>query len=47
MEMRGVSRPRVITTTMAVRGGLADERLQQQFLATRHRGRRATMGEEA
>jgi GTP cyclohydrolase I len=33
MEMRGVSRPGVTTTTMAVRGTLADERLQNLFLA--------------
>lgn len=33
MEMRGVSRPGVVTTTMAVRGALNEERLQQQFLA--------------
>lgn len=33
MEMRGVSRPGVLTTTMAVRGAMKDERLQQQFLA--------------
>jgi GTP cyclohydrolase I len=33
MEMRGVSRPGVVTTTTAVRGMLKDERLQQQFFA--------------
>jgi GTP cyclohydrolase I len=33
MEMRGLSRPNVTTTTTAVRGRLKDERLQQQFLA--------------
>ncbi|HSP92898.1 MAG TPA: GTP cyclohydrolase I [Thermoanaerobaculia bacterium] len=33
MEMRGVSRPGVITTTTAVRGTLKDERLQRQFFA--------------
>lgn len=35
MEMRGVSRPGVTTTTMAARGTLTDERLQRQFLAPR------------
>jgi GTP cyclohydrolase I len=33
MEMRGVSRRGVTTTTTAARGTLQDERLQQQFLA--------------
>lgn len=33
MEMRGVSRPGVTTTTTAVRGALKDERLQRQFFA--------------
>jgi GTP cyclohydrolase I len=33
MEMRGISRPGVVTTTTAVRGTLADERLQRQFFA--------------
>jgi GTP cyclohydrolase I len=33
VEMRGVSKPGVITTTTAVRGCLADERLQRQFFA--------------
>ena len=33
MEMRGVSRPGIITTTTAVRGSFQDERLQQQFFA--------------
>ena len=33
MEMRGVSRPGVITATTAVRGTLKDERLQRQFFA--------------
>jgi GTP cyclohydrolase I len=33
MEMRGVSRPGVTTTTTAVRGTLKDERLQRQFFA--------------
>ena len=33
MEMRGVSRPGVTTTTTAVRGVFNDERLQQQFHA--------------
>jgi GTP cyclohydrolase I len=32
MEMRGVSRPGVTTTTMAVRGSFKDTSLQQQFL---------------
>jgi GTP cyclohydrolase I len=32
MEMRGVSRPGVTTRTVAVRGTLQDNRLQQQFL---------------
>jgi GTP cyclohydrolase I len=32
MEMRGVSRP-ALTTTTAFRGSLEDERLQQQFFA--------------
>lgn len=36
MEMRGVSRPGVTTTTTAVRGALADERLQRQFFARLH-----------
>jgi GTP cyclohydrolase I len=31
--MRGISRPGVVTTTTAVRGTLADERLQRQFFA--------------
>ena len=33
MEMRGVSKPGVITTTTAVRGVLTDARLQEQFFA--------------
>lgn len=33
MEMRGVSKPGVMTTTTAVRGSLEDERLQAQFHA--------------
>lgn len=33
MEMRGLSRPNVTTTTAAVRGVLLDDRLQQQFYA--------------
>jgi len=33
LEMRGVSRPGVTTTTLAVRGTLVDERLQRQFFA--------------
>jgi GTP cyclohydrolase I len=33
MEMRGVSRPGVTTTTTSVRGTFNDERLQQQFFA--------------
>lgn len=33
MEMRGVSRPGVTTTTTAARGVLRDERLQRQFFA--------------
>jgi GTP cyclohydrolase I len=33
MEMRGVSRPGVTTTTTAVRGTFKDDRLQQQFFA--------------
>lgn len=33
MEMRGLSRPNVTTTTAAVRGVLEDDRLQQQFQA--------------
>lgn len=33
MEMRGVSKPGVTTTTTAVRGTLTDPRLQEQFLA--------------
>lgn len=33
MEMRGVGRPNVTTTTTAVRGILEDERIQQVFLA--------------
>jgi GTP cyclohydrolase I len=40
MEMRGVSRPGVTTTTTAVRGTLKDERSQEQFFA-RLRGPRA------
>jgi GTP cyclohydrolase I len=39
MEMRGVSRPGVTTTTMAVRGTLRDERLQAQFFARLHGAR--------
>jgi GTP cyclohydrolase I len=39
MEMRGVARPGVVTTTIAVRGTLNDERLQRQFFARlRHTG---------
>jgi GTP cyclohydrolase I len=33
MEMRGVSRPGVLTKTLAVRGALEDPLLQQQFFA--------------
>jgi GTP cyclohydrolase I len=33
MEMRGLSRPNLMTTTTAVRGVLEDDRLQQQFYA--------------
>jgi GTP cyclohydrolase I len=33
MEMRGVSRPGVMTRTTAARGTLQDERLQEQFFA--------------
>jgi GTP cyclohydrolase I len=33
MEMRGLSRPNVTTTTTAVRGVMDDERRQQQFYA--------------
>ena len=33
MEMRGVAKQGAMTTTIAVRGACADERLQQQFLA--------------
>ena len=40
MEMRGVSKSTATTTTIAVRGTLKDERLQQQFLM-RLRGVRA------
>jgi GTP cyclohydrolase I len=40
MEMRGVSKPGATTTTIAVRGTLKDERLQQQFFL-RLRGVRA------
>lgn len=40
MEMRGVSRPGLITTTTAVRGVLKDEHWQRQFFA-RLRGARA------
>ena len=40
MEMRGVSKPAATTTTIAVRGALKDERLQQQFFM-RLRGVRA------
>ena len=35
MEMRGVAKPGITTTTMAVRGTLEDERLQSQFFARR------------
>lgn len=35
MEMRGVSRPGVTTTTTAVRGTLKGERLQRRFFARR------------
>lgn len=45
MEMRGVSRPGVTTTTTAARGVLADERLQRQFFA-RLRGPAAPPAEE-
>jgi GTP cyclohydrolase I len=37
MEMRGVSRPGVTTTTAAIRGTFEDERLQRKFFA-RFRG---------
>ena len=47
MEMRGVSRPHVITTTMAVRGAFQDERLQRQFLAQLHGVRGPSTDEEA
>jgi GTP cyclohydrolase I len=33
MEMRGISKPGVTTTTTAVRGTFGDERLQRQFFA--------------
>jgi GTP cyclohydrolase I len=33
MEMRGVTKPGVLTTTMAVRGACEDERVQEQFRA--------------
>jgi GTP cyclohydrolase I len=33
MEMRGVSKPNVTTTTTAVRGTLEEGRLQQRFFA--------------
>ena len=33
LEMRGVSKPGVMTTTTAVRGTFADERLERQFFA--------------
>lgn len=33
MEMRGVSKPGVVTTTTAVRGSLEDEGMQRQFFA--------------
>ena len=33
MEMRGISRPGVTTTTTAARGALQDEQLQRQFFA--------------
>ena len=46
MEMRGVSKPGVVTTTMAVRGTLEDERLQRQFFAQLRSPRAATQSEE-
>lgn len=46
MEMRGVSRPGVTTTTTAIRGSFSDERLQQQFFA-RLRGPATESGREA
>lgn len=36
MEMRGVSKPAATTMTIAVRGALKDERLQQQFFMRLH-----------
>ncbi|MGQ0702852.1 MAG: GTP cyclohydrolase I, partial [Gemmatimonadales bacterium] len=45
VEMRGVSRLGLTTTTMAVRGTLKDERLQRQFL-TRLRGAGAVTSTE-
>ena len=45
MEMRGVSRPGVTTTTTAVRGSFGDERLQRRFF-TQLRGRATEPGRE-
>jgi GTP cyclohydrolase I len=46
LEMRGVSRPGVTTTTLAVRGTFHEERLQRQFFA-RLRGDGADASREA
>jgi GTP cyclohydrolase IA len=47
MEMRGVSRPRVLTTTVSVRGAFKDESLQRRFLATLSRARGPSTVEES
>jgi GTP cyclohydrolase I len=47
MEMRGVSRPRVLTRTLTVRGAFKDERLQRQFLETLGRAREPSTIEES
>ena len=46
MEMRGVSRPGVTTTTTAVRGAMQEERLQRQFFARLRPGPTAPEGKE-
>lgn len=42
MEMRGVSKPAATTMTIAVRGALKEERLQQQFFTRLHGARADT-----
>jgi GTP cyclohydrolase I len=46
MEMRGVARPGAVTTTIAVRGTLQDDGLQQRFFERLRRTGAATSGRE-